>query len=175
MSQHFYRVFKTSANVSLLSLDRALKASYDIVVNSNNIITIHDAIISDTPETECIMEKILLFQTNYLQQIRALAAPMHIQTETIDSRFLKESLDTLYRGGEPKEAPFEGDLPEGSLAVFCNVEDKKLDKLLAAIKKKKIALDYKAIMTPTNRHWTILRLYFELAKEKAAYENARIL
>lgn len=119
------------------------------------------------------MEKILLFQTDTAPQMKALAGPMHIRIETVDSRLLKESLDTLYRGGEPKEAPFEGALPEGSLAVFCNVEGKKLDKLLAAMQKKSIAVDYKAIMTPTNRHWTILRLYFELEKEKAAYENAR--
>ena len=50
--------------------------------------------------------------------------------------------------------------------VFCRLPDKVLDRVLAALKRKHITVDYKAVMTPTNAKWNILRIYFEMEREK---------
>lgn len=117
------------------------------------------------------MEKILLFQVEDEAAVKAVAGPSHIKVETVDVKYYKETIDKLYRGVEEPTEVFGGELPVGSLMLFCHVEDKKLDKVLAALKKKKVAVDYKAVMTPTNARWNVLRLYFEMEREKKAYEG----
>jgi hypothetical protein len=49
---------------------------------------------------------------------------------------------------------------------MCGFSEKEMDKLLAALKKAQVPIDYKAILTPTNRRWNVLRLLLELGVEK---------
>lgn len=120
------------------------------------------------------MEKILLFQVKDSAAIKAIAGPMHIRVEEIETSAYRETLNDLYRGKMALAESYTGDVPQGSLMVFCNLEDKTLDKVLAAMKKKKIAVTYKAVMTPTNAKWNILRIYFEMEQERRAYEASRL-
>ena len=46
-----------------------------------------------------------------------------------------------------------------------------MHKLLTALRKKRVQIDYKAILTPTNSTWDVLHVYLEMAKEKAMYEK----
>ena len=56
-----------------------------------------------------------------------------------------------------------------SLLVFAGVTDKHMDKILFEMKSRQITVDYKAVMTETNRAWNIHRLMFEMEKERRAY------
>ena len=116
------------------------------------------------------MEKILLFQCENTQEIKQIAAALKIKTAEIGTEFFRETIGALEKGDvkQPKEA-FTGTPPEGSLMVFCNVTEKHFDRVLAELRKKQIAVSYKAVMTPTNKRWSVLRLYLELAREKKAY------
>lgn len=58
-----------------------------------------------------------------------------------------------------------------SLLVFAGVTDKHMDKVLFEMKSRQITVDYKAVMTETNRTWNIHRLMFEMEKERRAYLN----
>lgn len=116
------------------------------------------------------MEKILLFQVKDADIVKSVAAPLHIKVEIVDVKFYKESIENLYRGVEAPAEEFMGESPQESLMVFCHLSDQTLDKMLAALKKKKVAVDYKAVLTPTNAKWNVLRLYFEMEREKKAYE-----
>jgi hypothetical protein len=60
-----------------------------------------------------------------------------------------------------------------SLLVFANVTDKHVDKLLFEMKSRKITVDYKAVMTDTNRQWSVKRTMFEMERERQAFEGAR--
>ena len=60
-------------------------------------------------------------------------------------------------------------LPKGSLLLFCDIEDIKLDKILAALRKNQVMVTYKAILTPTNKKWNVLRLFVEMEREKKSY------
>jgi hypothetical protein len=59
-----------------------------------------------------------------------------------------------------------------SLLVFANVTDKHVDKLLFEMKSRKITVDYKAVMTDTNRQWSVKRTMFEMERERQAFESA---
>lgn len=82
---------------------------------------------------------------DYAQPIGALAGMKELYQE-----------NTIYEGAEL----------EKEMMIFVGLSGSRLDDLLQTMRKKKIAkVDYKAILTPTNIHWTIPELYQELKKE----------
>lgn len=60
-----------------------------------------------------------------------------------------------------------------SLMLFCDVGEKHFNRALALLRSRAVRVDYKAVLTPTNREWNVLRLYAELAREKAEYERMK--
>lgn len=54
--------------------------------------------------------------------------------------------------------------------IFCGVTERTLDAALAALKRAKY-FGLKAILTQTNRDWTLGALLSELARERAAIAN----
>lgn len=117
------------------------------------------------------MEKILLFQVRDVDAIKAIAKMLHISVEAVKVSAYKETLNNLYSGKRLAE-DYAGEAPQGSMIIFCNLSDKMLDKVLASLKKKKISVDFKAVMTPTNARWNVLRIYFEMEREKKAYKTS---
>ena len=41
--------------------------------------------------------------------------------------------------------------------------------MLFELKSRKVQIDFKAILTPTNRKWTLRQLHAELEREKASF------
>lgn len=117
------------------------------------------------------MEKILLFHVEDIQAVKGIAGPMHIKVENVLPEYYKETIDCIYRGKTGQAPAYTGEIPKEGLMVFCKVAPEKLDKILKAIRKKKLSIDYKAIMTPTNEKWNVLRLYMEMEREKRAYQQ----
>lgn len=126
-----------------------------------------------TPATgwqkESDMGKLLLFQVEDFASVKAVAGALHIKVEQIGVESYKETLQNLYHGKQAEEK-YTGDVPKESMIIFCDIEDKVLDKLLAALKKKRIQVDYKAVMTATNARWNVLRIYFEMERERKEYK-----
>lgn len=120
------------------------------------------------------MEKILLFNINTddMEKIKRIVLPMHIKVINIKPADYKETIGTLIKLDKNKTStdhPFTGDIPDESLMLFCNIPDKKMDKILLNIKKNNIQITYKAILTPYNANWTVLRLFLEMEREHIAY------
>jgi hypothetical protein len=44
---------------------------------------------------------------------------------------------------------------------------------LFEMKSRKITVDFKAVMTDTNRQWSVKRTMFEMERERQAFEGAR--
>ena len=63
-------------------------------------------------------------------------------------------------------------VPEKRLILICGLSDKRLDALLAALKKAGVQTDYKAVLTASNRRWTVLRLLLALDAEAGAYASS---
>ena len=118
------------------------------------------------------MEKILINQVKEKEAVKQLLAPMKIRLEEIEATDLRQSIGDL---AEEKKnvltAPFTGSAPQESLMVFCGVNEKHFDKILFELRRKQIPVDYKAVLTPSNRKWSVLMLMLELTKEKNSFRQ----
>lgn len=117
------------------------------------------------------MEKILIFQSRHVSEIKGVASGLRLKAEAVDSVYFKETLAKICRGTAMPGEEHGGELPGRSLLLFCDVPEKKMDKVLAILRKKGIPVDYKAILTPTNSQWNVFRLYFEMEREERAWNS----
>jgi hypothetical protein len=117
-------------------------------------------------------DKLLVFHPNDAEwkKIKQIANAQKIRSERVEHARYMQPLEALAKGQQGALVKaFEGEAPAESLIVMCGFTEKEMDKLLAALKKAQVPIDYKAILTPTNRRWNVLRLLLELGAEKAAY------
>lgn len=124
------------------------------------------------------MEKVLLFQVNTddTDKIRDILGAMKIRVQSVRVEDFRQTLEDLAEGKrEESVQPYREQGPEESLILMCGFSEKQMDKFLAALKKKQIRSDYKAVLTPTNQAWNVLRLYAEMAREKAEYIRSGLL
>ena len=64
--------------------------------------------------------------------------------------------------------PYSGGPLGGRMIVFCGLED-RLDELLPALRRAGAGPEcLKAVLTPSNRNWSALKLYGELQREHQA-------
>lgn len=120
------------------------------------------------------MEKLFLFHCSELTEfkIRQAAASLKIPCCAVPDTDYSKTLGTIAAGKpSPLITPYTKPVPPESLLLLCGLTDKRLDRLLAALKRNDANVDFKAILTPTNESWTVLKLLLEMHREKAAYEN----
>jgi len=67
-------------------------------------------------------------------------------------------------GNETSESPEGNGFSEEMLVIHAETED-MLDRALFLMKKEKVRVDLKAMVTQTNRDWDSLALYEEIKKE----------
>ena len=63
--------------------------------------------------------------------------------------------------------------PAESLLLLDGVDGPALQALLAALRAREVSVDYKAVVTPHNRSWTVLELMEELKRERQAIREAQ--
>ena len=112
------------------------------------------------------MEKILIYQVKETEAVKQLLAPMKIRLEEIKTTDLRQSIGDLAEGKKNVLTA-----PQESLMVFCGVNEKHFDKILFELRRKQIPVDYKAVLTPSNRKWSVLMLMLELTKEKNSFRQ----
>lgn len=115
------------------------------------------------------MEKVITFNIggSKLQSIYKICSQMRIGVIVVSKEqaglTVEELLkNPLYKGG--KVAVGDGN----SLVLMCELTQKHMDKLLASIRSSKFEVDYKAILTPTNRKWNSIKLLAHMAFEKGS-------
>ena len=119
------------------------------------------------------MEKILLFNVSDSDKIKRMVSPMHIQVTEIPAANCDDTLEALTRL-KPNNVKIASaaDYPfAGSLMLFCNVADKKMDKILFKLRQENISIMFKAVLTKINSGWTPRKLYLELTKEHIAFDS----
>ena len=52
---------------------------------------------------------------------------------------------------------------------MCDVTEKQMNRLLMELRRREIRIDYKAVLTDTNRNWNVGQMYLEMARERAMY------
>lgn len=121
------------------------------------------------------MECILLFQVkqDVVTQIKKLAAPKKIRIVVVGHDRAAGSLEDLLEGKSAGPLPALQKIPPESLMVFCHVSEKHFDRLLFELRNKHIPVDYKAVLTPVNRCWSLPQLYAELKRERMQMEKGQ--
>lgn len=60
---------------------------------------------------------------------------------------------------------------ENEMMILCGLTERKLDRTLQALRRRKISVPYKAILTDSNKSWSGEALYHELVKEHKKIHN----
>ena len=115
------------------------------------------------------MEKLICFQITNTREIERLASNMKIRVIKADASIYNETLDNIVNGKissvnstfSASISPLvtENKLPADSILIFCDLSEKHLNRML---------FELKAILTPTNRKWTLRQLHDELKRERAS-------
>lgn len=58
-----------------------------------------------------------------------------------------------------------------SMIVMCDLSEKHVDRLLAALRMGNVGIDYKAVMTPVNSQWNGMRMLDQMEAEKRSIEG----
>lgn len=119
------------------------------------------------------MEKVLAFHVEEAAKLKNILSPLRIRMEEVADADFRQSVGNL--AGSKRDMtvePFAGNVPKESLIVFCDLSEKHLNKVLAAIRQKQIPIDYKAVLTPANRKWDVLKLYLEMERERRSLEGS---
>ena len=129
------------------------------------------------------MEKLICYQIENTREIERLASNMKLRIVYADASLYDETLDAIASGKVQSTAtvatganeiartdnlnlsPDSGD----SILIFCDLSEKHLNRMLFELKSRKVQIDFKAILTPTNRKWTLRQLHAELEREKANF------
>lgn len=120
------------------------------------------------------MEKLFLFGVDDCtsKKINQIAVKLKIRCTLIPPTQYNQTLEAIVSGkSSPLSAPPAGPLPTESLLLMCDFSDKRMDRLLFSLRQASISIDFKAMLTPTNKKWTVLQLLLELHREKAAYDR----
>lgn len=62
-------------------------------------------------------------------------------------------------------------IEEKSLLIMCDLSEKHVDKLLAALRLCQTKVHHKAVLTPINRKWNAMRMLAEMDLERRTYEK----
>lgn len=129
------------------------------------------------------MEKLICYQIENTREIERLASNMKLRIVYADASLYDETLDAIAsakvrstvtvatganeiaRTDNLNLNPDSGD----SILIFCDLSEKHLNRMLFELKSRKVQIDFKAILTPTNRKWTLRQLHAELEREKANF------
>ena len=126
------------------------------------------------------MEKLICFQIENTREIERLASNMKIRVVHATAAMYDETLDSI-ASGKPNTASAlsastdnklpagSNKLPADSILIFCDLSEKHLNRMLFELKSRKVPIDLKAILTPTNRRWTLRQLHNELERERASF------
>lgn len=118
------------------------------------------------------MEKILAFQIEdeEMQKLKRIANRLRVSLILVEYSDYRQTLeDLLEQKRNPLVQAYTGNKVTESMIVLDGFTDTKLDRLLKALRDGAVKLDYKAVVTPFNRKWSVLQLYLEMEREKAAY------
>ncbi len=54
---------------------------------------------------------------------------------------------------------------ESEMIIFANISNNKLNQIIDSLRKNKLIIPYKAVLTATNQYWTAIECFKEIKKE----------
>lgn len=106
-----------------------------------------------------------------LREIQMMAMAVKLRMKQVDKSDYLQPIGYLAGNKEiqPVDAQYEGEELGQEMLVFAGLTEDHLNQMLFLMKKSGIApVNYKAILTDTNKNWTVPELYAELQREHEA-------
>lgn len=103
-----------------------------------------------------------------LREIKMILLSMKIKMKTVEKKEYLQKIGYLagMKDTEPVQDVYGGEELGKEMMIFANLRETQLEQILYRIRKNGVKkVDYKAILTDTNKDWTVPQLYEELAGE----------
>lgn len=115
-------------------------------------------------------ETILLFNfqnKQRLSNLKRVLLPFHIRLKEINREDYLQPLGYLAGVKEMAsvESIYSGQELEDEMIIFANISSNNLDKILLTLRKNKLMIPYKAVLTATNQNWTTIECFNEIKRE----------
>lgn len=114
-------------------------------------------------------ELVLLFGLTDEEQKNALRralAPQKVMLKTVSPAEYGQSVGRLAGDKSlPEAAAVPGAELSQPLLLMAGLSSGRMDQVLTALWKAGVRIDYKAVLTPTNRSWNVRQLFDEIARE----------
>lgn len=100
--------------------------------------------------------------------LRVLALRLGLQVKPIPAEQADHTLSQLLFGLTDPAIPSTPDF-SGELLIMAGLTGKTLDLLLQGLRRQRVHIPLKAVLTETNASWTLVQLYEELCRERDAF------
>ncbi|MDO4452055.1 MAG: DUF3783 domain-containing protein [Lachnospiraceae bacterium] len=103
-----------------------------------------------------------------LREIKMILLSMKIKMKTVEKKDYLQKIGYLagLKDMEAVQEVYDGEELEKEMMIFANLREAQLEQILYRIRKNGVKkVDYKAILTDTNKDWNVPQLYEELAGE----------
>ena len=117
--------------------------------------------------------KALVYRPADGDALREVLASCHILPLTVTAAHLNVAVGRLVSGNAAEEAAAPDAAPDAPFLLLSGLGDRQLDRLLAALRRAGISIPNKAVLTETNREWTLGRLIAEVSREHDFLKNSQ--
>ena len=108
----------------------------------------------------------------YAPKLLQLCALQGIRMRVVETPELDRPLAALTQEPRPAGVTAAGAPLAEPVLVFCHLTNQQLDRALLSLRHLQVFC-LKAVLTPTNKAWTLRQLYAELCKERAQMGGGR--
>ncbi len=116
-------------------------------------------------------ETILLFhftEKDRRNRLTRVLLPLHMKIREVARKDYLQPVGYLAGNKEilPVEEDYTGEELEGEMILMAGLSSSQVDAVLKAIRKSGIGpIPYKAVLTPANQEWDVLKLFQEIRAE----------
>ena len=108
-----------------------------------------------------------------LSRLRFTCMRLGVQVKPVEKADWGQPMGALCGLAPASDAPAPGESFAEEMLVIANFTQSLANRLLAALKQARLPIGLKAVLTPTNVHWTPVQLHGELSAERAALAQGK--
>lgn len=108
-----------------------------------------------------------------LSKLRFTCMRLGVQVRAVEAADWGQPMGALCGLAPRSDVPAPETSFSEEMLVMANFTQALANRLLAALKQARLPIGLKAVLTPTNVHWTPVQLHAELSAERAALAQGK--